>query len=490
MYPYSTKPTAFLLVFIAFFTFQDTCFAQEKVLTLREVVNQAKEQSLPAKQADNRKENRYWQYRTYLSNYKPQLTLSGSVPSFSRQFSPITQEDGSIVFRSLSQNYSTVGLDLRQTIAATGAQIFVSSELQRFDNFETDFSSYNGVPFSIGISQPIFAFNQLKWDRKIEPLRYEESQKQYNEDFEQVAMQANGLFFNLLLAQVSLELAEKNLANNDTIYKIAEGRYQLGKIAENELLQLELNLITSKQQVSQAKLDLETSTLNLNTYIGEGENQSLRLIEPKEIPEFSVDSDKALEEAKKNRQRYLSFKRQTIEAERDVARAKGETGLNMDLTGNFGLSQSASDIPGIYQDPQNQQNIRLGFSIPIMDFGRQKARVKTALANQELVKSTIEQEENNFEQEIYVKVKQFPILKQRLEAAIRADEVAAKRYEIAQNRYLVSKISITDLNIALQEKDRAKQNYLQAMRDFWNAYYEIRMITLYDFEKNQPIGYE
>ncbi len=184
------------------------------------------------------------------------------------------------------------------------------------------------------------------------------------------------------------------------------------------------------------------------------------------------------------------MRRRRIEAERDVAQAKGESGLNVNLFGSFGLTQRADDLPDIYRNPEDQQALRLGFQIPIVDWGRQQARIKTALANRDLVNSTIDQEAINFEQEIYVKVKQFPILRSRLKASIKADEVAQKRYEIAQKRYLVAKISITDLNIALQEKDQAKQQYLEAMRSFWSAYFELRMLTLYDFEKNEPIGGE
>jgi len=83
-----------------------------------------------------------------------------------------------------------------------------------------------------------------------------------------------------------------------------------------------------------------------------------------------------------------------------------------------------------------------------------------------------------------------PILRAQLLASIRADDVGQRRYNIAQKRYLVSKISITDLNIALQEKDQAKAAYLSAMRAYWRAYYEIRMLTLYDFEKKEQIKYE
>lgn len=464
-------------------------FAQKKY-SLEEVITLAQQESALSLQAKNRRENRYWQYRTYLSNYNPQLSLSGNLPNYARAIIPVPQNDGSDAFRARSQFNMDAQLSLRQTIAATGGEVFISSELQRLNTLSGVNSgiTYLAYPVQIGFRQPVFAFNNLRWDKKIEPLRYEESKKRFNEDLEEVALRACDLFFDLLVAQVSLEIAQVNLANNDTILKIGQGRFNLGKIAENDLLQLQLNAMNSSQQVSQARLDIETSQLNLKAFLGNSEDfSSLELLLPQEVPEFTVDPQIAIEQAKNNREAFVQFKRRQIEAERDVAQARGNTGLNMNVFGSFGLSQDAENLAGAYQNPQDQQNLRIGFEIPILDWGRQKSQVRTALSNEELVKSTVSQEQLTFEQEIYLKVRQFEILKQRLDIAKRSDEIAQRRYFIAQKRYLIAKISITDLNIALQEKDLAKRDYLQALRSFWRAYYEIRRLTLYDFEKNEAI---
>lgn len=479
-----TAALAALLLFVG-----TTTFAQQ-VYTLGEVIQQARQGSLRSLQAENRRENRYWQYNVFLSDYRPQLSLNGALPDFNRSISPITLDDGTDVFIARSLSNSNLELQLSQAVAATGGTIFMSSLVQRIDIFgDNSRTAYAADPLVVGFSQPVFNFNQLKWNKRIEPIRYEESIKQYNEDLEMVSLQASDLFFNLLLAQVTLEISKINQANNDTIYRIATGRYELGKIAENELLQLELNLVNSQQQVRQANLDLERATLELNTFIGNPENQELLLIEPDVIPEIAINPELAITQAKENRQDYLAFRRQRLEAERDVAEARGESGLNVNLFGTFGFTQQADNLPDLYQNMQDQQRVRVGFQIPIIDWGRQKASIRTAMANQELVSNTVAQEELNFEQEIYVLVKQFEILREQLKASIKADQVAKKRYDISQQRYLVAKISITDLNIALQEKDQAKRQYLQSLRDFWNAYYRIRMLTLYDFEKNERITY-
>ena len=459
---------------------------------MRQAVSLSREFSILAQQAENRKENRYWQFRTFRSDYQPQLSLNGTLPAFNRDIRAIPNPaTGNDIFVTRRQLRTDLELNLSQNIAPTGGQIFMSSSLQRIDTFGDDFNdnSYFSQPLSVGFVQPLFAYNALKWDKLIEPLRYEESVRAYNEDMERISLQTVQQFFRLLLAQTNLRITRLNLSNNDTIYQIAKGRYQLGKIAENELLQLELNVVNSEQNLARAQLDAETAALELNTLVGTPAGSIPQLVVPDDLPAFTVDAELALNQARDNRQQWLSLKRRQLEAESQVARARGDNGLQIDIFGIFGLTKQANDFGNVYQNPDDQQQLRVGFSIPILDWGRQQARIKTALANQDLVQNTLQLEQIQFEQGVRVLVRQLEIARQGVLAAQKAAEVSQRSYDIARNRYLIAKISITDLNIALQQKDQSQASYIAALSTFWTAYYELRAITLYDFIEQRQIAY-
>ncbi|MGK7389009.1 MAG: TolC family protein [Candidatus Cyclobacteriaceae bacterium M2_1C_046] len=476
-----------LIFFLIFIFFGPIIVQGQKLLRLEDAILLAKNQSTAAKRAETRRENRYWSYRVFRSNYVPQLSLSGILPNFNNRVIPVSQPDGSIAFRNVRNMSTDLNLKLEQTIAATGGSVFVSSSINRFQDLENDFTRYGGDPAIIGFEQPLFSFNPLKWDKKIEPLRYEESKREFVEEFEFISREASRRFFDLLLAQISLQIAQQNVNNNDTVYKIAQGRYELGKIPENDLLQLELNLMNSRQSVSQAKLDYETAQLSLRSFLGISTDVDLKLVIPDEFPQIEVDENVALAEAKKNRQEAISFKRRRLEADRDVARATGETGLNANLFGSFGLTNQGDQVPDIYQRPEEQQQVRLGFAIPIIDWGRQKSRVKTAQANQQLVQYSVQQDEIDFNQEVIVQVKRFGVLQEQVVITQKADDISQRRYAVAKNRYLIGKISITDLSLALTEKDRAKRDYINSLGNYWQAYYNLRQLTLYDFVEDEPL---
>jgi outer membrane protein TolC len=164
--------------------------------------------------------------------------------------------------------------------------------------------------------------------------------------------------------------------------------------------------------------------------------------------------------------------------------------LSATLHGSYGTSNIAYDLPGVYEEPANQQYLRLSFSIPILDWGKSSSNVKLAESKRDLVVFDVEQDRQNFERTVIVKVEQFSLLKAQLEIAEEADLVANNGYEIALKKFQNGEISITDLNISLSEREKAKRDYIKSLETYWIAYYRLRELTLYDFEKGQKIMYD
>ncbi|MDQ3190848.1 MAG: TolC family protein, partial [Bacteroidota bacterium] len=241
--------------------------------------------------------------------------------------------------------------------------------------------------------------------------------------------------------------------------------------------------------VAQGKLDVQLGILRLRNFLNIKGNEDIHLMEPMEIPQFDVNLEKAIAQAKESRQDMLSFERLKMEADRELARAKGENRLNANLTASYGLTQSAVVVESAYVNPLEQQRLRLGFQVPIVDWGRAKSQIRTAQANKELVELNVSQGEQNFEQEIILLTTQFDMYREKLKVAIQSDTIAQKRLDITMQRYLIGKIGILDLNVAFDERIQAKRSYVQSLRDFWISYYDLRLKTLYDFEVMREISY-
>ncbi len=458
-------------------------------LSLPQVVELAKNNSIAAKQAITIKETKFWEWKTFKSNYQPQLALSGILPGYTKTYVQVQQPNGSILFQPVHNDNSSLTLDFSQSIAATGGTIYGTTQLQRFDDFDRNNVLYNGRPYGIGYTQPILQFNSLKWDKKIEPLKYNESKQAYIESQEKIAVNVTDYYFDLLLAQANVNMAESNLANTRRISAIAETKFELGKITKNEILQLQLEVLNAQKALGSANRDVEIATLNLVSYAGLDASNKIILEMPAASKNIDVSTDLVLKEALENRSDAIAFLRKLAEAKRDVAKARGENGLKATLRANLGFSNAATRIMDVYRSPKSQQSVEIQLSIPVLDWGRSKSRTKTAQANEQFISYSVQQDQQIFKQQIITEVTLYNMMKEQIKLTAEAERIAVEKYKIASERYVLGNLSITDLSIAFQENDRAKRDYVTSMRDFWTAFYQLRYLSLYDFEKNQKISY-
>ena len=460
-------------------------------LSLKEVVNMAELGSPNAQIAKTRLNNDYWRFQSFLADFRPQITLGATLPNLNRSIDAITLPDGSDIFIQRSLMRNNLDLRLSQRIPLTGGNVFVRSGLGRIDIFgngnNDGSSSYLTTPISIGLNQPIFGFNGMKWDKKIEPLRYEEAKRGYSEDQADIAYQAAVSFFDVLIAQLNVEASIRDKANADTLYQISKSRFDVGKIAETELLQIELNARNAETNLAQSEFDLQNNTERLRNFLGIRTPTAFDLVPPYELPDYVVDQDLALEMANKYRSLTVNFRRRLMEADRNIAQSRGETGFQADIFASFGLSQTAPSIGEAYQSPLNQEQVQIGISMPIADWGKTQARLEIAASNAELVRMQVQQDEINFDQEIRIKVQQFKQVRQQAILAERSYEIGLKRLDITRKRYRIGKIDVTDLNLAINEEANARRNYITSLRSFWLAAYDLRRLTLYDFENQEPL---
>ena len=65
------------------------------------------------------------------------------------------------------------------------------------------------VPIRIGYSQSLVGYNSFKWERRIEPLKYERVKKEFLYNVEKVSETATNYFFSLAMAQAEYNLAKE-----------------------------------------------------------------------------------------------------------------------------------------------------------------------------------------------------------------------------------------------------------------------------------------
>lgn len=458
-------------------------------LTLEQVISLASKYSPDAKIANQQFYQSYWTYRNYKADRLPQLMLNSTLPNLNRSLAAVMQPDGSedFVYRNTMQ--TSVNTSLTQPVLLTGGKISVSSNLQRIDQFgDEDTHSYMATPLSVSFNQSLNGYNEYKWRKKIDPLKYEKDKKEYLSKLEDVSIKAIESFFQLASAQLNNDIAKVNYQNADTLYKIGQGRYNIGTIAEDELLQLELSLINSKVDFKKSELEVQQKRYELLNFLGFDKTSNVRLIMPDSVPGVQLQFDSVMNMALNNNPDVISQKLQMIEAESSLAQQKANKGFQADLMMQYQLNQTHTDIEEVYKNPEDGQMVQLGIAIPLVDWGKGKRQYKIAKSSMEITRINIEQAEIQFEQNIFNDVMNFNFQNEQFLAARKADTVAEMRFFISKQRYLIGKISILELNTALTQRDGAKRSLLSSIQSYWQNYYRMRKLTLYDFVEQKEIS--
>ncbi|MFO7616972.1 MAG: TolC family protein [Bacteroidales bacterium] len=459
-------------------------------LTLQDVIRLAHDNSLQALLAKHRFRSSYWQYRSYKANYLPSVAVQSDLVDLQRAITRnFVFEDGEWVekYGKTQRLNSSVSLEMSQNVPITGGRIFVASELGRLDLLNDDPASLMSTPISIGLSQPLFGFNRFRWQREIEPLKYEEAMKQYLSSMEDVNQRAVAYFFDLALEQMNVKTSEFNVANNDTLYQLAKGRFELGMIDQGDLMQMELNLLTSTDNLVKDRLNLEVRKSNLRTFLGFKDNINLELVTSLDVPSISIDVNLALQKAMENNPQMLSMERTILEAEQNLAQTQANSRFNANLMASYGLTQRASDLAEVYRDPQQSQRLNVGVTIPVLDWGMRKGQVKMARSSLDVAMVNVQQQKIDFEQQVFLDIMQFNMQGDQLLLAAKTDTISRTRYDITKQKFMIGKVDVLKLNDALSQKDRAIANYMSALRTYWNYFYNVRKTTLWDWEKNQPL---
>jgi len=465
--------------------------AQEiKKLTLPEVIKLAEEQSPNALMAKHRFRSSYWQYRTYVAQYRPALTLTGTTPDYSTAYSRVWNSQAD-EWQYVSKNIlQTLGsLSLLQNIGLTGGTIALQSELTLETDLDKDEgrNNYITAPLSVRFVQPLFRYNSLKWERKTEPLKYEAAKKTFLANMESVHTEAVRHFFNLTLAQINKQIAETNYLNADTLYRMAEGRYNLGTIAEDELLQMQLSWLNSETARKEADMNLKDREIRLRSFLGFNENVRLELILPSKVPDLQVDIQEVLDLAHANNPQLLDQQLTLLTAQSNLAQAKAEKGLNANLIASFGLRDQDPVFANAYSESNRQQTIRMGITMPILDWGLGKGRYLMAKSSLELAQVQSRQEQVDFDQNLSLDVEQFNLQAEQVAIAAKSDTVAARMYEVTKARFLIGKIQVLELNNADTRKDTNRRAYVQALQNYWTYFYNLRGLALYDFLNRRPL---
>ena len=466
-----------------------TAASAQNEMSLDEAIHIARHQSVEALEARQAFISTYWAYRSYKASRLPSFYLYGDIMNFDRSLTLLQNpEDGTLNYVSSNNLQNGVGLQMNQNITFTGGTLSVFTDLSRIDQFGDNKSlTWYSRPITVSYYQPLFTYNQFKWDKKIEPKEYERGKRQYLEAMEAITINAVYAYHNLILAKVNNNISRSNFENSGNMLKIAKERHQLGDVTKADYLQLELRMLNDSIAINETDVAVRQAQMQLNSLLGYDESYEIDPVAEERLLDIKIDYELVINKALENSSFSLNNELSLLNAESNVAYAKASRGFSFALNARFGMSQTGPEFPQAYKNLLDQETVGITFSIPIFDWGQGKGKVQKAKAAQEVVKAQVQQSENDFRRQVFTFVSQFNNQRQQCLVSRRAMLIASERYELTMHRFKEGNASVTDLNMAQSENDSALRQYVNDLSNFWIYYYTLRQHALYDFIKGEDL---
>ncbi len=461
--------------------------AESVSMTLNQAIDRARTNSVEAAVALDELKTAYWEYRTYRSDLLPELSFRGSLPSYRKEYGTYMNSDGSYSFVPNDYLQLTGEIGLKQNIWLTGGSISLITSLDYLRQISgNSYNRYMTVPIALTLNQPIFGTNHIKWNRKIEPVRYKEAKAAFLSATEDVALSAINHYFTLLMARENLNIANQNFDNASKLYEVAVEKRKMGQISKNDLLQMELNLLDAKSSRTDCESAWRNAMFQMVAFLDLPEDTKIEPSIPEDIPYAEVTYNKAYEKALENNKFARNQLRRQLEADYAIAKAKGDL-HQINLFAQIGYTGTSHNPADAYRGLRDNQVVELGVEIPLLDWGKRRGRVKVAESNRKVTESRLRQEAMTFSQDLFMLVERYGNQQGQVRISARTDTIAAQRYETNYQTYLIGQISTLDLNDSQVKKDEARRSYVNELYLYWVYHYQLRSLTLWDFTTDSPI---
>ncbi len=458
------KYTFFLLLFLS--------GSSRAQLTLNEAINIGINESHQGKNIALNQKITDYKIAAFQSSLGWQMTVNGQVPAYAKSNLSTVQNDGNIAFQPVNYNNSALGISLSKTIWQTGGEFQISSGLQRFDNFQSKHHLYNGIPIRLTFRQNITGYNAYKWKTKNNRLKKEINRRQSKIDKMLLRINITNSFFDVLLAQNNISSNQSNLELTQNLMNIAQAKDSLGLISKKQFLQLKLQLKTAQSQLNIAQTNLQIARQDLESRLSNRIkiDQNLTIPSP---PNTTLDIDSMIHFAQANRPEWLELRRRIQEKSEKVKALSRQYGPAIKLNASLGLIRSDPELAPVYQDAQQDQSIGISFHIPIFDSHLKRNKILAAQTELMQQKNESQQSILELENEITKLAREFQACQTRLAYAKEIRDMATQNLQITTKTFKLGLTNIAELNLAIQEKNRAYQNYIFEIRRYWLLYFEL-----------------
>ena len=339
----------------------------------------------------------------------------------------------------------------------------------------------------LSLTQPIFTYNRTKMNLRQIEMNYENARISYALQLLNVERNITSQFYNLFVAQQNLAISESDLENAEKNFNIIKDKVEADLVTKDEYYQAELNLAQSRSSLENQRVSLENSKDNFKQTLGIPLDEDIMVVCDIEAEPVIVDFNKALESATTTRlelrQRQISRENQ----EMTMIQVKDNDSFSGNISLSLGVMGDDTDFNHLYDNPTNNPRVSISFSVPIFDWGARKARIKAQEIGRKMFELSADEELKSIEMNVRSTCRSLDNLVEQISIAEQSQRNAQLTYDLNEERYRNGELTGMQMNQFQTQLSNSKMSYTQAIINYKVQLLNLKILTLYDFEKNEPV---
>lgn len=460
----------------------------DRPVTLEMAINELALKSTSVQVELLRLKNELLTYDNYKKEFLPALQLTTRLVEFNHSLKLLQNAlDGNYLNVEDYSTSSSVGMTIQQKIFHTGGTFALNSSVSVLREHSDNRNNFTTTPFYVSYSQSFWGGRKQNiMERSLYRLRYDLALKNYCTSVSSIQQKVLVLYLEAFLSKLEQEQLREDIQINDTLLQIAELKLKEGYITEYDYNQIELQGLHINYAYENALRIFRENLRKLSAELGIDEQISIQYPDKDILPGF-LNEDVVIRYIERNNPQRLAWDMQRKQAEYDLFQAQAETRFNGTISVNYGLNQYAEDFFTAYRHPNSQQNISVGLSIPVFQWGINRNKRKIARNEYEATLLEIEKSELDFLSNQKEQINNYNYAVHTYDLMERGYELACRQYQLAVQKFALGKISVYELTSTRQEQYTAMQDYYTAMESLYVNYYNLRHLSLYDFVRKQSL---
>ena len=414
---------------------------------------------------------------------KSNADLSFVLPDFDQSIKELidTETGEPKVLSTRGARYSTT-LSIRQPIPTNGT-ISLNGVLNRTQDgliaYSPDTKTYYGRVF-LRLDQPILQPNRIRNDIRRAELRLESTEISFHDQELSIVNSVTREFYDLLEQVWEDSLAANDVARMEQVFAVGQELYEADELSESDILQMEVQLSSARNRASSAQGGLVREIADFKRTIGLPLDQILSI---DHLPVFDLTTPVAQEEIEKALQQRTDIRRNAIRREQEVMdmdeqRSSGRMTGNITLT--MGLEGRGDQMDRFYDaitDPDQSRGAAIGFTLPLWDWGRVRARVEAQQVDLDKLDRSREELILDIRREVESVIDRIREAEQRLELMTRSVEAARRSFDLSRENFEQGEIGVQEILLIQSRLSEAEEDHLEAYIDYRQALVDIDAVT-------------